>query len=1109
MASEEVDYGSARITLDLDDSGAERQARDVGSDIERALTRATRNLGRTVRRNITRGLRGVSASVAVTPDLDGFEREIRNRVRGLRAVTVPVTADLGDFQQALRRGGGPMEVPVTPDTGGFARALRDRLRAVEAEIRVRADARTLVREVEAALRSVAPPTIPVEVEADLSRVRSQLASLDAPRVEVQLTLNEGGVRQQIEDLASTEVNVPVTVGAGGAAAAAGGAAGSAVLGGLTGALTAAGPWGAIVAAVAGFGAVIGKALMTGIAGVIEHQQIEGQLRAALGVSDGVAAQAGRVVGQLYARGVVETIEDGTAAVQAAVRNGLAAPGDIPALEAVSTQVADLSRLMEEDIGKTARAVGTMVKAGLVDNAAEGIDLLTKSVQQGGNVAEDLLDTYTEYPVQFKQLGLSAQESLGLIQQGLKAGARDSDVIADSLKEFSIEAAQGGERVVDAFKAMSLDADKLSSAFAKGGPEARAALTEIFNALQDIEDPLERNQAAVGLFGTKAEDMASALSALDLDTAAKELDGFGGAADRAGDALRDNLGAKLGTIGRELKQAFQGLFTGDFSQFADVGRAIEDALPDLKATGVKIAKSIQDGIVEYGPRVFAAVFRLASEIGQRVDIWGPLILKIIAGAAALPLVIGGLLLTAVAGALTGIGAKLLPYLETAWDAVAGFFTDTIPRWGAELGGAILDALASAWEAATGAASAGVDAVVGFFTALPGRALEALSGLGAAVGGFFSGLFVSAREAVASGASAVLDFFVQLPGQIVAGLAALPGLLLDAFTSAVAYVAIGLLTAVAGLVYIFTELPLKIWAALSSLGSTLVSAFQAGWASVTGWLASAGATVVAWFAALPGRIWAALGSLGTYLLSALSAAFASASARISSWISQAAAWFSALPGRVYSALSAFGSMLLSALASGFTAARARVTSWLSDTVGFFRTLPGRAADALSSLGSRIAGVFSRAAGAARRAVSGLIGGIVDLFRGLPGKIISAVGNIGSQIMGKIKSGLPSGVRKLLPFADGGIVTSATPALIGEAGPEVVIPLTRPRRAQQLAQQSGLVDMLTRAGVLGADAGGAPGAGGPKAVHHHTWNINEVGDAHMTAHRVIHRLTSAAVV
>ncbi|WP_405759427.1 phage tail tape measure protein [Streptomyces sp. NBC_01420] len=1107
MAGDDEDYGSARITIDLDEDGAVRDAAQLGAELERALSRSTRNIGRAIQENIARGLRGAASQVRIEPDLSRLESRLRAGVRSIRNLQVPVTADLRQLQRGLRRGAvTAISVPVTPDTRTFTRDLNRALRRLRAEVEVRGNTSNLVRQIQRELGRVRPPRITVEVDADVSRIQARLRSLNVPRIEATITLDVDRIEAQLRELAARRITIPINLGEPGGGGGGGGGLGegllgslrsalgggealgagfgAAAMGGIRGALTAAGPWGAIAAGVLAYATLVGKALMTGIEGVIEHDQLTGQLRAALGLTTTEANEVGRVVGQLYARGVVESVEDGTAAVQAALRAGLAAPDDLPGLEAISTSVADLGRLMEEDVGKVARAVGQMVRTGLVDNAAEGVDLLTKSVQQGGNVAEDLLDTFTEYPTQFRQLGLSAEEAFGLIQQGLAAGARDSDVIADALKEFSIEAAQGGKRVTDAFKAAHLDADRLTAAFAKGGPAARDALGEVFDKVQSIEDPLKRNQVAVGIFGTKAEDLAGALAALDLNTATKEMDGFGGAAKRAGDDLRANLGSKLTRISREFKQAFTGLFTGDFSQFADVGDAIRDALPDLKATGANIASSIQAGIVQYGPKIFQAVAKLGTQLGERVDLWGPLLLKLVVGAAAIPAVIGSLIATALGSVLVGIGKTLLPYLQQAWDAVVNFFTDTIPSFASDIGSALSDAFTSAFDSATGAVSSGVDAVVGFFTGLPGRIASGGSSLGSMIGGWFTGAFETAKGAVSAGIDAVVGFFTALPGRIVAGLLALPGLLVEAFTSAVAYLIIGLLTVVAGIVYVFTELPQKIGNALLSLGSFLVNAFITGVAVVTGWLATGVAAVVAFFAALPRRIASAASSLGSSLLRVFTSAFSSASSRTQAWVSQAVGFFRALPGRVGSALSSLGSSLLRNFSSAFSTAQSRTTAFISSSVSFFRGLPGKIGSALSSLGSKIGGAFSSAAGSARRAVTGLINGIVALFKGLPGAIVSSMGNIGSKIIAKVKSGLPSSVRKYVPFAKGGIVLGPTHALIGEDGPEVVLPLSKPRRAMELAAKSGLLNMIAaRTRALAAPAvsgdGGAAASSAAKSL------------------------------
>jgi hypothetical protein len=66
---------------------------------------------------------------------------------------------------------------------------------------------------------------------------------------------------------------------------------------------------------------------------------------------------------------------------------------------------------------------------------------------------------------------------------------------------------------------------------------------------------------------------------------------------------------------------------------------------------------------------------------------------------------------------------------------------------------------------------------------------------------------------------------------------------------------------------------------------------------------------------------------------------------------------------------------------------------------------------------------------------------------------------ELLRRIKAfRLPSqGTRGFSEFAEGGIVSAPTHALIGEAGPEAVIPLTRPARAAELMRMSGLDKML----------------------------------------------------
>jgi phage-related protein/uncharacterized protein YoxC len=484
--------------------------------------------------------------------------------------------------------------------------------------------------------------------------------------------------------------------------------------------------------------------------------------------------------------------------------------------------------------------------------------------------------------------------------------------------------------------------------------------------------------------------------------------------------------------------------------------IIDALTAVAAALIPLLPSLAGLVAAVAPLVVMAV-RLAApvlRIAAAFAAW--LTIKIVV--PVIQEIVGAL--TGLVGAITSVVSFVVSLpgrISSGLSAVAGFFRD-------------------AFTGAREAVSTGIDAVVQFFTGLPGKITSGLSSLGSTIGQFFVSAFATAQAGLSTAAQAVVDFFVALPGRIVAGLMALPGLLLDAFTSAVAYVIIGVLTAIAGLVFIFTELPVRIYNALVGLGQFLISAFVSGFnvvtSTVSGWISA----TVAFFQALPGRIAGALSSLGSFLLRNFTSAFNSARATVSGWISSTVGFFRALPGRIAGALSSLGSFLLRNFTSAFNSARSRVTSFISTTANFFRQLPGRVASALSSLPGRIASAFTSAAGKARSAVSSLISGVVSLFSALPGKILAAIGNIGGQIMAKVKSGLPSSVRKYLPFAKGGIVYGPTHALIGEAGPEVVIPLTNPKRAAQLAHQSGLMGILAgQARTLAASATAATSSSG----------------------------------
>jgi TP901 family phage tail tape measure protein len=133
-----------------------------------------------------------------------------------------------------------------------------------------------------------------------------------------------------------------------------------------------------------------------------------------------------------------------------------------------------------------------------------------------------------------------------------------------------------------------------------------------------------------------------------------------------------------------------------------------------------------------------------------------------------------------------------------------------------------------------------------------------------------------------------------------------------------------------------------------------------------------------------------------------------------------------------------------------------------------------------------------------VGNFIGGIVTWFEGLPGKIASAISGMGGMIGNAIKSTVNNipvigSALSAIGLAAGGRVTKPTLALVGESGPEVVIP-----ESQLTAGFASGVSSLSSAGLfsrVGASSAAGPASAGGKAggvVYSPVYNLQLTGDA-----------------
>lgn len=182
---------------------------------------------------------------------------------------------------------------------------------------------------------------------------------------------------------------------------------------------------------------------------------------------------------------------------------------------------------------------------------EAYDLIVAGAQDGLDQNGNLLDIYNEYGPKFKKMGLSAKEMYAALKSGAKEGVFDIDKLGDAMNEFSIRVVDGSDTTKDAFDKMGLDADEMAKKFAAGGDTAKEAFLQTMEALNSIEDPLERNTAGVDLFGSMWEDTGGD-ALLALGNIEGGVENVEGAMKRLDEVNSDNLTNKLVTLGRKIE-----------------------------------------------------------------------------------------------------------------------------------------------------------------------------------------------------------------------------------------------------------------------------------------------------------------------------------------------------------------------------------------------------------------------------------------------------------------------------------------------------------------------------------------------------------------------------
>jgi phage-related protein len=334
-------------------------------------------------------------------------------------------------------------------------------------------------------------------------------------------------------------------------------------------------------------------------------------------------------------------------------------------------------------------------------------------------------------------------------------------------------------------------------------------------------------------------------------------------------LASNLKPIITLLGSALSGALTALapvldqLIAQFPQFASAGLQIAQALLPLVPAVIQFATALASALLPYLPQLVDAFLQLVPPLVQVASIMaGQLAAALTAIIPYLPQIIGfavGMQTSILS--LVGAGLRFLGWLLQLGQAlmrIPSIVSGALSSFGTFF--------VNAFNTARTAVSNGITAVLGFFSALPGRIGGFLSRLPGVIGGIISTAVHEMAFRFGQGIGIVISAAIAFPGKVRSAVTALPGILSNLARSAWNAVKSAFSAGVTGAVNFARGLPGKARSAISSLGGLLSGLARSAWSALKNAFSSGVSSAASTASSLPGRIRSAVGNLGSLLVSA---------------------------------------------------------------------------------------------------------------------------------------------------------------------------------------------------------------------------------------------------
>ncbi|MCU5707548.1 phage tail tape measure protein [Bacillus wiedmannii] len=373
----------------------------------------------------------------------------------------------------------------------------------------------------------------------------------------------------------------------------------------------------------------------GIKTAMDFDKSQGQIQAALGVTEKGAENLNNIVKKVWSDGFGESTEEATRGLEKVYQNMRDVPHE--ELEAATKNTLALAKTFDVDLNEATRGAGQLMSQfGL--STEETFDLLAAGAQSGLNYSDELFDNLSEYAPLFKQAGFSADEMFNILANGTATGSYNLDYINDLVKEFGIRVQDGSKGVSDGFGELTKETQGVWKSFNEGKATAADVFKAVTGDLKNMDDKVKANQIGVALMGTKFEDMGADV-VLGLNDINGGLGNTKGAMDKLKKAQEETFSQKWQKTLREAQIALEPLGKMLLDIAMDVLPAVSAAVKDVTAWFSNLSPEAQKTVIAIGGIALAAgpalsiLGRMGGVIGGLVGKIGSFATAARAGAAA--------------------------------------------------------------------------------------------------------------------------------------------------------------------------------------------------------------------------------------------------------------------------------------------------------------------------------------------------------------------------------------------------------------------------------------------------------------------------------------------